>query len=115
MLKDLLGKDREILLMASEEILNQLDRFSSCNEDALLIYYSIEDNTYSTTACKVSVIIPETAGSDEYAHRQYTIINLSEDEEAKLLVLIDLGMDMIEAIVSFTKEEDIKWLYYSEE
>lgn len=115
MLKDLLGKDREILLMASEELLNQLDSFASCNEDALLIYYSLEDNTYSTTACNVSAIIPETVGSDDYAHRQYTIINLSKDEESKILVLMGIGMDTIEAIASFIKEEDIKWLYYSEE
>lgn len=114
MLKELLGNDREIMLMASEELLIYLDGFASCNEDALLIFYSIEDNVYSTTACKVSDIIPETAGSEDYAHRQYTVIKLSKDEEAKLLVLIDLGMDKIEAIVSFIKEEDIKWLDYKE-
>ena len=114
MLKELLGKDREILLMASEELLNQLDRFSSCNEDALLIYYSLEDKVYSTTACNVSSIIPETVGSDDYAHRQYTIVKLSKDEEAKLLVLMGIGMDTIEAIASFIKEEDIKWLDYKE-
>lgn len=114
MLEELLGKDREILLMASEELLKQLDSFASRNEDALLIYYSLEDKVYSTTACKVSDIIPETVGSDDYAHRQYTVIKLSKDEESKLSVLIDLGMDTIEAIVSFTKEEDIKWLNYKE-
>ena len=112
MLKELLGEDREILLMTSEDLLSQLDRFASCNEDALLIYYSIEDNTYSTTACKVSDIIPETVGSDDYAHRQYTVIKLSKDEESKLSVLIDLGMDTLEAAVSFIKEEDINWLDY---
>lgn len=114
MLKDLLGEDREILLMASEDLLSQLDRFATSNEDALLIYYSLEDKTYSTTACKVSDIIPETVGSDDYAHRQYTIIKLSKDEEYKLSVLIDLGMDKLEAAVSFVKEEDIKWFDYKE-
>ena len=114
MLKDLLGKDREILLMSSEGLLSQLDRFANCDEDALLIYYSLEDKTYSTTACKVSDIIPETVGSDDYAHRQYTVIKLSKDEEAKLLVLNGIGMDIKEAIVSFIKEDDIKWLNYKE-
>ena len=114
MLKELLGKDREIMLMASEELLSYLDRFTARNDNALLIFYSLEDKEYSTTSCKDCDIIKESIGSEEYAHRQYTIVNLSKDEEAKLLVLNDIGMDIKEAIVSFIKEEDIKWLNYKE-
>lgn len=114
MLKELLGKDREIMLMASEKLLSYLDRFTARNDNALLIFYSLEDKEYSTTACNVLDIIKESITSEEYSHRQYTRVKLSEDEEAKLLVLIDLGMDTIEAIVSFTKEEDINWFNYKE-
>lgn len=114
MLKELLGKDKEIMLMASGELLNSLDDFASRNDNALLIFYSLEDREYSTTACNVLDIIKESITSEDYSHRQYTIVNLSKDEEAKLLILIDIGMDIKEAIVSFIKEEEIKWFNYEE-
>ena len=114
MLKDSLGKDREIILMASRELLSSLDGYPSKDDYSLLIFYSLEDEEYNTISCKLSEIIPETAGSEDYSHRQYTIVNLSKDEEAKLLILIDIGMDIKEAVVSFIKEEDIKWLNYKE-
>ena len=114
MLKELLGKDKEIMLMASRELLSSLDGYPSKDDYSLLIFYSLEDKEYGTISCKVSDIIPETAISEDYSHRQYTILNLSKDEEAKLLTLIDIGMDIKEAIVSFLKEEDIKWLNYKE-
>lgn len=114
MLKELLGKDKEILLMASGELLNSLDECPSHDDNAFLIFYSLERKEYDTTTCKDSDIIPETVGSEAYAQRQYTIVNLSKDEESKLLVLIGIGMDIKEAIVSFIKEEDIKWLNYKE-
>ena len=114
MLKELLGKDKEIMLMASEELLNSLIAYPSRDDNALLIFYNLEDKEYDTTSCKDSVIIPETVGSEDYAHREYTIVNLSKDEESKLLVLIDIGMDIKEAICSFIKEEEIKWFNYEE-
>ena len=114
MLKELLGKDREIMLMASEELLSYLCRFTARNDNALLIFYSLEDKEYSTTSCKDCDIIKESLGSEDYAHRQYTKVKLSKDEEDKLLVLNDIGMDIKEAIVSFIKEEDIKWFNYKE-
>lgn len=114
MLKELLGKDKEIMLMASIEILNSLNENPCQDDNALLIFYSLERKEYDTTSCKDSDIIPETLGSEDYAHRQYTIINLTKDEESKLLVLIGIGMDIKEAIVSFIKEEDIKWFNYEE-
>lgn len=114
MLKDLLGEDKEIMLMASGELLNSLNEYHSRNDNALLIFYSLEDKEYSTTTCKDCDIIKESIGTEEYAHRQYTIVNLSKDEEAKLLVLNDIGMDIKEAIVSFIKEEEIKWFNYKE-
>lgn len=114
MLKELLGKDKEIMLMASIELLKSLNEYPSQDDNALLIFYSLEDNKYDTTSCKVYDIIQESIDSEDYAHRQYTIVNLSKDEEAKLLVLISIGMDIKEAIISFIKEEDIKWLNYKE-
>lgn len=114
MLKELLGKDKEIMLMASEELLNSLNESPFQDDNALLIFYSLEDKEYSTTSCKVCDIIRESLGSEEYAHRQYTTLKLSKDEEAKLLVLNDIGMDIKEAIVSFIKEDDIKWFNYEE-
>lgn len=114
MLKELLGKDKEIMLMASIELLISLNESPIQDDNALLIFYSLEDKEYSTTSCKDCDIIKESIGSEDYAHRQYTIVNLSKDEEAKLLVLNDIGMDIKEAIVSFIKEEDIKWFNYKE-
>lgn len=80
----------------------------------MLIFYNLEDKEYDTTSCKDYDIIQESIGSEEYSHREYTTINLSKDEESKLLVLIGIGMDIKEAIVSFIKEEDIKWFNYEE-
>lgn len=114
MLKELLGKDREIMLMASIELLNSLNEYPSQDDNALLIFYNLEDKEYDTTPCRDSDIIKESIGSEAYAHRQYTIVNLSKDEEAKILILNDIGIDIKEAIVSFIKEEDIKWLNYKE-
>lgn len=114
MLKELLGKDREILLMASKELLISLDGLANNNDNALLIFYSLEDKDYSTVPCVMCDIIMESIDSEDYAHRQYTIVKLLKDEEAKLLVLINLGMDMLEAIVSFIKEDYIKWFNYKE-
>ena len=114
MLKELLGKDREIILTASIELLNSLNELPSIDDNALLIFYSLEDEEYNTTSCKEYDIIQETLGSEDYAHRQYTVVKLTKDEEAKLLTLIDIGMDIKEAIVSFIKEEDIKWFNYKE-
>lgn len=114
MLKELLGKDREIMLMASAELLSSLNECPRHDDNALLIYYSLEDKEYDTTSCKDSDIIPETLGSEDYAHRQYTVVNLSKDEETKLLILTDIGIDIKEAVVSFIKEEDIKWFNYEE-
>ena len=114
MLKDLLGKDREILLMASRELLSSLNGYPCKDDYSLLIFYSLEDEEYHTVSCKASDIIPETADSREHSHRQYTIVNLSKDEEAKLLVLIDIGMDIKEAVVSFIKEDNIRWFNYKE-
>lgn len=114
MLKELLGKDREIILTASIELLNSLNELPRIDDNALLIFYSLEDKEYSTTACKVCDMVKESLGSEDYAHRQYTTVNLSKDEEVKLLTLIDIGMDIKEAIASFLKEEDIKWFNYKE-
>ena len=114
MLKELLGKDKEIILTASIELLNSLNQLPSIDDNALLIFYSLEDKDYSTVPCVMCDIIKESIDSEYYAHRQYIIVKLLKDEEAKLLVLINLGMDMLEAIVSFIKEEDIKWFNYEE-
>lgn len=114
MLKELLGKDKEILLMASIELLNSLNEYPSRNDNALLIFYNLEDKEYDTTSCKDYDIIQESIGSEDYAHRQYTVVNLSKDEEAKLLILIDIGMDIKEVISSFIKEEEIEWINYKD-
>lgn len=114
MLKELLGKDKEILLMASIDLLKYLNESPSYDDNALLIFYNLEDKEYDSTSCKDYDIIQETIGSEDYSHREYTVVNLSKDEEAKLLVLIGIGMDIKEAVVSFIKEEDIKWLNYKE-
>ena len=114
MLEDLLGRDKEILLMASVELLSSLNEYPSEDDNALLVFYNLEDKEYDTTTCKDCDIIKESISSEAYAHRQYTIVNLSKDEESKLLVLIDIGMDIKEAVVSFIKEEEIKWFNYEE-
>lgn len=114
MLKELLGEDREIMLMASIDLLNSLGEYPSHDDNALFIFYSLEDKEYHIKSCKDYDIIQESIGSEEYSHREYTVVNLSKDEESKLLVLIDIGMDIKEAVVSFIKEEDIKWFNYEE-
>lgn len=114
MLKELLGKDREIILTTTENPLKSLDTYASHGDNALLVYYSLENKDYSTTSCRVKDIILETQESEDYSHRQYIIVNLSKDEETKLLTLIDIGMDIKETIVSFINEEDIKWLNYKD-
>lgn len=114
MLKELLGKDKEIMLMASIELLSSLYEYPSHDDNALLIYCNLENKDYDITSCKDSDIIPETSSSEDYAHRQYTVVKLTKDEESKLLILIGIGMDIKEAIVSFIKEEEIKWFNYEE-
>lgn len=114
MLKELLGKDKEIMLMASIELLKSLNEYPSQDDNALLIFYNLEDNKYDVTTCNDYSIIEASTGSEEYSNREYTVVNLSKDEEAKLIVLIAIGMDIKEAICSFIKEEDINWFNYEE-
>lgn len=114
MLEEFLNKDREIILTATRNLLNSLEPYASQGNNALLVYYSLEDKNYSTTSCRVKDIILETKDSDDYSHRQYIIVNLSKDEETKILTLIAMGIDIKEIIISFIKEDNVKWLNYKD-
>lgn len=119
MLKEFLGRNKEIFIYCSNEmiikVLNEKDH-SIEPEDNVLLIYPIEGEYYlNTVGSNDTALIKESVFSDTFIDNLFIRLRLNREDETKVSTLLTLGLDFKDIIyLNFIKdkEDELQWEKY---
>ena len=114
MFTDYLKPKQELFIMFSRPTLECLSGNCSNNDSLFIHYYDTEDNVDMSYDI-VDDVIDMTKGT-EYEDRQYSIIVPTKEQESKLIVLKNIGLEAENIICQIFLEgkiQSFKWESYN--
>lgn len=119
MLKEFLGKNKEIFIYCSDEmiikVLNAKDDFIEPEDNVILIFPVEGEYNLNTVGSNDISLIKESVFNDNYIDNSFIRIRLNQEDENKIFTLLTLGLDFKDIIyLNFIKdkEDELQWENY---